>query len=85
MEPISINIHSEIGKLKGVIIHLPGPEVENMTPENAARALYSDILNLAIALPEYNNFVGVLKKYTRVFEVNDLLKDILKNSYVKTK
>jgi len=83
MEPISINIHSEIGKLKGVIIHLPGPEVENMTPENAARALYSDILNLAIALPEYNNFVGVLKKYTRVFEVNDLLKDILQNSYVK--
>lgn len=83
MEPLSINIQSEIGKLDGVIVHLPGPEVENMTPENAARALYSDILNLAIALPEYNNFVGVLKKYTKVFEVSDLLKDILQNNYVK--
>ena len=41
-------INSEIGKLEGVIIHTPGPEVENMTPENAERALYSDILNLSI-------------------------------------
>jgi arginine deiminase len=83
MEPLSINVQSEIGKLNGVIIHLPGPEVENMTPENAARALYSDILNLAIALPEYNNFMGVLKKYTQVFEVSDLLRDILQNNHVK--
>ncbi len=83
MEPLSINIQSEIGKLNGVIIHVPGPEVENMTPENAARALYSDILNLAIALPEYNNFMGVLKKYTQVFEVSDLLKDILQNNHVR--
>ncbi|MFA5418814.1 MAG: arginine deiminase family protein [Bacteroidales bacterium] len=83
MEAIPINVNSEIGKLGGVIVHLPGPEVENMTPENAARALYSDILNLAIALPEYNNFIGVLRKYTRVFEVSDLLQDILRNNYVK--
>lgn len=40
---MDINVKSEIGKLDGVIIHLPGPEVENMTPENAQRALYSDI------------------------------------------
>lgn len=83
MEPIAIDVRSEIGKLNGVIVHVPGPEVENMTPENAARALYSDILNLAIALPEYNNFIGVLKKYTNVFEVKDLLHDILKNNHVK--
>ena len=83
MEPLSINVQSEIGKLNGVIIHVPGPEVENMTPENAARALYSDILNLAIALPEYNNFMGVLKKYTQVFEVSDLLDDIMQNNHVK--
>ena len=85
MEPINININSEIGKLEGVIVHLPGPEVENMTPENAERALYSDILNLSIALPEYNNFVGVLKKFTKVFDVNNLLLDIINNSKVKHK
>ncbi len=81
--PIAIDVNSEIGKLNGVIVHVPGPEVENMTPENAQRALYSDILNLAIALPEYRNFVGVLKKHTNVFEVKELLQDIMENENVK--
>ncbi len=83
MQKIDINIKSEIGKLDGVIVHLPGPEVENMTPENAQRALYSDILNLSVALPEYNNFIGVLKKYTNVFEVSDLLFDVIQDNEYK--
>jgi arginine deiminase len=83
MEKLSLNVSSEIGKLEGVIVHVPGPEVENMTPENAERALYSDILNLEIALPEYNNFLGVLKKYSRVFEVRELLQDIIHDPQVR--
>ncbi|NOX87310.1 MAG: arginine deiminase [Chlorobi bacterium] len=83
MEKLAVHINSEIGKLEGVIIHSPGAEVENMTPENAERALYSDILNLDVALPEYNNFLEVLKKYSRVFEVRNLLIDILKNEKVR--
>jgi arginine deiminase len=83
MNKLSVNVSSEIGKLNGVIVHVPGAEVENMTPENAERALYSDILNLEIALPEYNNFLGVLKKYTQVFEVRELLRDIMHNDKVR--
>jgi len=79
MEPLPINVHSEIGKLKGVIVHVPGAEVENMTPENAERSLYSDLLNLSVALPEYNGFLGVLQQFTNVFEVKDLLSDVLEN------
>ncbi len=79
MKNIQANIQSEIGKLNTVIIHVPGEEVENMTPENAERALYSDILNLAIALPEYNNFMNVLKRYANVFEVRELLEEVMKN------
>ncbi len=78
METTQININSEIGKLNSVIIHLPGAEVENMTPENAERSLYSDILNLSVALPEYNGFLNVLKQLTTVYEVKDLLADIVK-------
>ena len=52
-EKINISINSEIGELEGVILHTPGAEVENMTPQNAQRALYSDILNLSIARKEY--------------------------------
>ncbi len=83
MNPIDINVTSEIGKLNGVIVHIPGPEVENMTPENAERALYSDILNLSVALPEYNNFLGVLQKHAQVFEVRELLTDILHYEHIK--
>lgn len=79
------SINSEIGKLEGVIVHTPGSEVENMTPENAERALYSDILNLSIASKEYAQLYGVLKKITSVFEVKELLEGILKNESVKLK
>ncbi|MEE4177198.1 MAG: arginine deiminase family protein [Bacteroides sp.] len=76
-------INSEIGELEGVVIHTPGPEVENMTPENAERALYSDILNLGVATKEYNQFKSVLKLHSQVFEVKDLLREILRNEKVK--
>lgn len=76
-------INSEFGKLEGVIIHTPGSEVENMTPENAERALYSDILNLSIASKEYAQLAGVLKSVTSVFQVKNLLAEILDKEQVK--
>ena len=78
-----VNIKSEIGKLEAVILHKPGKEVENMTPENAERALYSDILNLDVAQKEYAQFSGVLDKVTKTFEVKDLLSDILQKETVR--
>lgn len=80
---MNISIESEIGKLEGVIIHTPGKEVENMTPQNAERALYSDILNLSVAQHEYSQFLGVLNKLTNTFELKDLLVDVLKNEKAK--
>ena len=80
---INIQVSSEIGNLNAVILHSPGPEVENMTPENAERALYSDILNLTVATKEYSQFSGVLNKLTKTFEVKDLLFDILQNDTLK--
>ena len=80
---MKINVNSEIGKIEGVILHTPGPEVENMTPQNAERALYSDILNLSVASREYSQFKKVLKKITNVYEVSDLLKDVISNESAK--
>lgn len=74
---LNLEIFSEIGKLNGVILHRPGKEVENMTPENAQRALYSDILNLAVAQDEYNQFEGVLKKVSQVYYVTEMLTELL--------
>lgn len=83
MEKFAVNVSSEIGHLEGVILHTPGHEVENMTPENAQRALYSDILNLSVSTQEYSQLKGVLNKVTRTFEVTDLLAETLKNKESK--
>ena len=80
---IDIKVSSEIGDLKAVILHTPGNEVQNMTPQNAERALYSDILNLTVANKEYSEFKGVLNQLTQTFEVGDLLFDILQDAKVK--
>jgi arginine deiminase len=74
---IQFNINSEIGRLQAVLIHEPGPEVENMSPATAERALYSDILNLSVASKEYRQFKEVLEKFTRVFEIKDLLRSVI--------
>ncbi len=74
---LSLNIQSEIGKLNAVILHNPGAEVENMTPKDAHRALYSDILNLEIAQEEYRQLEGVLSKVSKVYKVHDLLVRVL--------
>ncbi len=80
-----IQVNSEIGSLEGVILHPPGPEVENMTPENAERALYSDILNLSVARREYNQLESLLNKLVPTLYVTDLLKDILRSTEIREK
>lgn len=76
---ISVDVKSEVGKLEAVLLHTPGPEVENMTPRNAQRALYSDILNLSIAQKEYEQLSGVLNKFTKTYEIKDLLEKLLED------
>lgn len=83
-DKIKVDVCSEFGQLEGVIVHTPGLEVEEMTPENAERALYSDILNLSVAANEYSVFKGILNKVTTTFEVKDLLADILGIDAVKS-
>ena len=74
---LKIDVQSEVGKLEAVLLHTPGAEVENMTPQNAQRALYSDILNLSIARKEYEQLSGVLEKVAKIYQVKDLLVKIL--------
>lgn len=83
LKKFEVCVESEIGELEGVILHTPGPEVENMTPGNVERALYSDILNLAVANDEYSQLRGVLDKVTQTFQVKKLLGDVLGIEKVK--
>jgi len=84
IKAIDSGVYSEIGELEGVILHTPGKEVENMTPTNAERALYSDILNLSVAVEEYKQLAGVLEKITPTYQVKDLLTGILEQPTIKS-
>jgi NhaA family Na+:H+ antiporter len=44
-----------------------------MTPQNAERALYSDILNLSVAREEYAQLADLLTTVTRTYQVRELL------------
>lgn len=81
--PCKVNVSSETGRLRAVLLHRPGVEIERMTPLNAAHALYSDILNKPIVDTEYANFCGVLEKWTNVYYVEDILEELLKDNEIR--
>ena len=81
--PCTVNVASETGRLRAVLLHRPGVEIERMTPLNAAHALYSDILNKPIVDTEYANFCGVLEKWTDVYYVEDILERLLDDAEVR--
>lgn len=79
----NILVNSEIGKLEKVIIHSPGFEVEEMTPKSAAQVLYNDIIPLPVIAKDHMELKQILSKVAKVYEVKDLLIDVLKNKEVK--
>lgn len=56
-----IHITSEIGKLKVVILHRPGEELENLTPDYLTDLLFDDIPYLKDAQAEHDAFADVLR------------------------
>lgn len=79
-----INVFSEIGKLKKVLLHRPGKELENLMPEYLERLLFDDIPYLKIAQEEHDAFVQIFKeKDIEVVYLEDLVAESLYNDEVK--
>ncbi len=73
-----IGVHSEIGRLKAVVCHTPGPELAVVTPGNRSDYLFDDILDLEHARREHGRFTAILSRFAKVHEVADLLVDVLR-------
>ena len=56
-----IHVFSEIGKLKKVMLHRPGQELENLMPDHLERLLFDDIPFLADAQSEHDAFAQALR------------------------
>jgi len=81
-----IQVTSEIGNLKEVLLHRPGKEVENLTPSLMNSLLFDDIPFLKIATEEHDSFADVLRTHgVKVVYLEDLAAQALdSDSDVKT-
>ena len=72
-----MNVSSEIGRLREVIVHPPGAELLAVTPATRADYLYDDIIDLPRAVSEHARFVAVLERFATVYKVADLLSEVV--------
>lgn len=80
-----LNITSEIGKLKTVLLHKPGKELERLTPEYLRELLFDDIPWLKRMREEHDEFTSVLKaRGTKVCYIEGLLAEVLAEEEIKT-
>ncbi len=56
-----LHITSEIGRLKTVMVHRPGAELENLTPDYLTDLLFDDIPYLEVAQKEHDAFTDLLR------------------------
>src|SRR5687768_3461439 len=72
-----VSVTSEIGALKAVICHTPGAELLAVTPATREDFLYDDIIDLDLARREHQRFKSILSRFATVFEVSQLLEEVL--------
>ena len=74
----AINVKSEIGTLKKVLLHRPGNELLNLTPDTLGRLLFDDIPFLPDAQKEHDEFVHILRENgIEVVFLEDLMAEVL--------
>ena len=71
-----VNVTSEVGSLRSVLVHTPGPELLAVTPANREDYLYDAIVDLESAEREHRRFVAILERFARVHYVRDLLAEV---------
>jgi len=74
-------VHSEVGKLRKVIVHRPELSLMRLTPSNHAELLFDDVLWVERAQWEHDQFVKCMQERgVEVYYLLDLLTDTLTTS-----
>lgn len=75
---MGINVNSEIKPLKKVLLHRPGNELLNLTPDSLTRLLFDDIPYLKKAQEEHDEFAKILRDNgIEVVYLEDLMAETL--------
>src|SRR5215468_9884320 len=71
-------VHSEVGKLRKVLVHRPDLSLKRLTPSNRDALLFDDVLWVEQAQREHDQLVRELRhRGVEVFLVHDLLAEAL--------
>src|SRR5437588_1728669 len=83
---MQLNVTSEIGRLKSVLVHLPGREIDDMVPPMMAQLLFDDILYGQVAREEHRRFQQLIRFIADdVYDIQDLLEEVFDDVSVKRK
>lgn len=75
---MTLSVESEVGRLRRVIVHRPGPEMSRLTPGNMDDYLYDDVLWLEQAQREHDAFAQLMvDRGVQVLYLTDLLRETL--------
>lgn len=73
-----LSVHNEIGRLRRVLVHLPGQEIDRMIPSMMEELLFDDILFGEAAREEHRRFAEVLRAAgVEVLDPEELLVECL--------
>src|SRR5215467_3883170 len=76
--PAKFGVHSEVGKLRKVMVHRPVLSLKRLTPSNRDELLFDDVLWVEQAQKEHDQFVREMQtRGVEVFHVHDLLAEAL--------
>lgn len=78
---MAIQVKSEIGQLKKVMLHRPGKELEHLVPGDLERLLFDDIPYLKVAKKEHDYFADLMRAQgVEVVYLENLTAEVLKNN-----
>jgi arginine deiminase len=77
---MTLGVHSEVGRLRTVIVHRPGLEMRRLTPSNARDLLFDDVPWATRAAQEHDAFTAVMRDGygVDVLYVHELLEDVVR-------
>ena len=74
-------VHSEVGKLRKVIVHRPGLALSRLTPSNRQELLFDDVIWVKQGRVEHHAFVDAMRHCgVDVYFVRELLEEVLQDA-----
>ena len=75
---VTIGVHSEVGKLRRVMVHRPDLELKRLTPGNHDELLFDDVMWVRRARQQHDAFADLLRdRGTEVVYLETLLAQTL--------